>query len=96
MASNAFRRVPVVPRPDATFALDRNRPPWRWPVLAMTDGVTPPGSEAQSPLIATYFLLDFFLPPVFFAALRFLAIESTSFLNEILHAGFILSTEILP
>jgi hypothetical protein len=45
--------------------------------------------------MAVFFDLFFFLPPFFFAALRFLAIDVTSFLDKILHARCSLSKKIL-
>jgi len=58
-------------------------------------GVTSSGSVALDHLLAVIYLFFFFLPPFFFAALRFLAIDVTSFLDKILHARCILSKKIL-
>jgi hypothetical protein len=64
VASNAFRRGTVVPCPVATLALNRNRLPWREPVLAVIDDTASRDNKALKSS-RSYF---FFLPPFFFAA----------------------------
>ncbi|MEK7731965.1 MAG: hypothetical protein AAB363_08935, partial [Planctomycetota bacterium] len=48
--------------------------------------VVAPSGRAYQPYLLAVFLALFFFLAVFFVAFRFFAMDSTSFLNEILHA----------